>query len=81
MSQVSKETRSAASVWVVDSEIVSRHVAADPLRPCEYLIVCAADANETHTALGEPSFLVDVAGFATEGASCSVNCCKWLRVA
>ena len=50
----------AASILIVDGDIVSRHVIADYLRNCEYAVVEAANTEEAFIALGEPTLSIDV---------------------
>lgn len=52
--------RNAASILVVDGDIVSRHVIADYLRRCDYAVVEAANTDEALIALGEPTLSIDV---------------------
>lgn len=51
---------SAASVLIVDGDIVSRHAIADYLRHCGYAVVEAANTDEALVALGEPTLSIDV---------------------
>jgi CheY-like chemotaxis protein len=50
----------SSSVLVVDGDIVSRHVIADYLRRCGYAVVEAANTDEAHIALQEPTLSIDV---------------------
>jgi response regulator RpfG family c-di-GMP phosphodiesterase len=52
--------RSAASILVVDADIISRHAIADYLRHCDYAVVEASNTDEAATALQEPSLSIDV---------------------
>ena len=50
----------SSSVLILDGDIVSRHVIADYLRLCAYLVVEAANTDEALIALGEQSLSIDV---------------------
>ena len=57
-----------ASILIVDSEILSRHVIADYLRHCGYFVVEAANIAEASAAVGEPSLSIDIILLAVIGS-------------
>lgn len=60
MSAHDTDKPAAASVLIVDADIVSRHVIADYLRQCAYAVVEAATVDEAFTALSAPTLSIDV---------------------
>lgn len=50
----------AASVLIVDGDVISRHAIADYLRHCGYAVVEGANTDEALKALEEPSLGIDV---------------------
>ena len=60
MNEPTASAAAAASVLIVDGDIVSRHAIADYLRHCGYEVVEAANTDEALIALGEPSLSIDV---------------------
>ena len=72
---------SAASVLVVDADIVSRHVIADYLRDCGYAVVEAANIDEAFVALKEPIFSIDVilCDVSVLGSQLGFQLASWVR--
>jgi CheY-like chemotaxis protein len=50
----------AASILIVDGDIISRHSIGDYLRHCGYSVVEAAKVEEAFVALLEPALSIDV---------------------
>jgi CheY-like chemotaxis protein len=71
----------AASVLIVDGDIVSRHVIADYLRHCGYAVVEAANTDEALVALGEPSLSIDVilCDISALGSRSGFELASWVR--
>jgi DNA-binding NtrC family response regulator len=71
----------AASILIVDGDIVSRHVIADYLRHCGYAAVEAANIDEAMTALGEPSLSIDVilCEVTVVGSQSCFELASWVR--
>jgi CheY-like chemotaxis protein len=71
----------AASILVVDGEVVSRHVIADYLRRCGYSVVEAASIAEAFVALAEPSLSIDVilCDVFSLGAQSGFELANWVR--
>lgn len=71
----------AASVLIVDGDIVSRHVIADYLRHCGYAVVEAANVEEAYVALGEPSLSIDVilCDVSALGSQSGFALASWVR--
>lgn len=71
----------AASVLVVDGDIVSRHVLADYLRHCGYAVVEAATIDEAFIALKEPSLSIDVilCHVSALGSQTCFDLANWVR--
>ena len=75
------EKPSAASVLVVDADIVSRHVIADYLRECGYAVVEAATIDEAFVALKEPTLSIDVilCDVSALGSKLGFELASWVR--
>lgn len=75
------EKPSAASVLVVDADIVSRHVIADYLRDCGYAVVEAATIDEAFVALKEPTLSIDVilCDVSALGSQLGFGLASWVR--
>lgn len=71
----------AASVLIVDGDIVSRHVLADYLRHCSYAVVEAATTDEAYVALKEPALSIDVimCHVAVLGSRTCFELANWVR--
>ena len=71
----------AASVLVVDGDIVSRHVLADYLRHCGYAVVEAATIDEAFIALKEPSLSIDIilCHVSALGSQTCFDLANWVR--
>lgn len=71
----------AASVLIVDSDVVSRHVLADYLRHCSYAVVEAANTDEAQEALQEASLSIDVIMCHVDalGTKSSFELANWVR--
>ena len=78
-SKASKAT--AASILIVDADIVSRHAIADFLRHCGYAVVEAANTDEALIALGERTLSIDVivCDIAAIGARSGFELATWVR--
>lgn len=72
---------SAASVLIVDADIVSRHVIADYLRHCGYAVVEAANTDEAFVALREPTLSIDVilCEVTAVGTQGCFDLARWVR--
>lgn len=70
-----------ASILIVDSEILSRHVIADYLRHCGYFVVEAANIAEASAAVGEPSLSIDIILLAVIGSETKTafEFAQWVR--
>ena len=60
MTDSSNKSSEAASILIVDGDVVSRHAISDYLRHCGYNVVEAAGTSEAMIALKEPSLSLDV---------------------
>ena len=60
MSSSTPTGRDAASVLIVDGDVISRHAIADYLRHCGYAVVEGANTDEALHALKELSLGIDV---------------------
>lgn len=71
----------AASILIVDADIVSRHAIADFLRHCGYAVVEAANTDEALIALGERTLSIDVivCDIAAIGARSGFELATWVR--
>jgi CheY-like chemotaxis protein len=71
----------AASVLIVDADIVARHAIADYLRRCGYAVVEAANTGEALVALTEPSLSIDiiVCDIAAIGTKPGFELANWVR--
>ena len=71
----------AASVLVVDGDILSRHVIADYLRQCGYAVVEAASTDEAFQALEEPTLSTDVilCDVSALGSRSGFELANWVR--
>ncbi len=71
----------AASILVVDSDIVARHVIADYLRHCGYSVVEAAQTAEAFVALQEPTLSIDVilCDVSSLGSQRGFELATWVR--
>jgi CheY-like chemotaxis protein len=71
----------AASVLIVDADIVARHAIADYLRHCGYAVVEAANTGEALIALKEPSLSIDVivCDIAAIGSKPGFELARWVR--
>ncbi len=71
----------AASVMIVDADIVSRHAIADYLRQCGYAVVEAANTDEALVALREATLSIDVivCDIAAIGARSAFEFASWVR--
>lgn len=71
----------AASILIVDADIVSRHAIADFLRHCGYAVVEAAHTDEALIALGERTLSIDVivCDIAAIGALSGFELATWVR--
>ena len=78
-SKASKAT--AASILIVDADIVSRHAIADFLRHCGYAVVEAANTDEALIALSERTLSIDVivCDIAAIGARSGFELATWVR--
>lgn len=80
---MSEETseRAAASILIVDGDIVSRHVIADYLRHCGYPVVEAASVDEAFIALGEATLEIDVilCNVSALGSQAGFELASWVR--
>lgn len=76
-----RSTPTAASVLIVDGDIVSRHAIADYLRHCGYAVVEAANTDEALVALREPSLSIDIIVCDIEaiGAQSGFELASWVR--
>lgn len=81
MSSPGTETEKAASILIVDGDIVSRHAIGDYLRHCGYNVVEAATADEAYTALAEPTLSIDVilCEVSTLGTQVGFQLSAWVR--
>jgi len=52
--------KSAASVLMVDGDVIARHAIGDYLRQCGYSVVEAATVDEAYIALVEASLSIDI---------------------
>ena len=70
-----------APVLIADGDIISRHVIADYLRHCGYVVVEAANLEEAYAALKEPTLVVDVVLFdvSTLGHQNGFELAQWAR--
>ena len=82
MSTALASETSLYSVLIVDGDIVSRHVIADFLRHCAYLVVEAANVDEALIALGEPTLSIDVimCDVSILGSQRCFELVNWVRV-
>lgn len=80
MSEVTSPS-AAASVLIVDGDVVARHAIADYLRHCGYGVVEAANTDEALVALKEPSLSIDVivCDIAMIGAKPGFELASWVR--
>jgi DNA-binding NtrC family response regulator len=71
----------AASLLVVDGDIISRHAIADYLRQCGFAVIEAANTDEAMVALEEPSFSIDVilCDVAAIGTETAFGLATWVR--
>lgn len=71
----------AASILIVDADIVTRHAIADYLRHCGYAVVEAANTDEALIALKEPRLSIDVVvcDIAAVGAKPGFELAHWVR--
>ncbi|RYE03932.1 MAG: response regulator [Sphingomonadales bacterium] len=81
MTAAASDLEIAASILIVDGDVVSRHAIADYLRDCGFAVVEAANTDEAMVALLEASLSIDVilcdaAAIGTESAFGLVN---WVR--
>ncbi len=70
-----------SSILVVDGAIVSRHVIADYLRHCKYLVVEAANTDEAFVALSDPTLSIDVilCDVSALGSQSGFELASWVR--
>ena len=70
-----------ASILIADGDIISRHVIADYLRHCGYVVVETANFEEIHVALKEPTLVVDIVLFdvSTLGHQGGFELAQWVR--
>jgi CheY-like chemotaxis protein len=75
------DEQAAASVLIVDGDIVSRHVIADYLRHCGYSVVEAAGTAEAFVALGEETLEIDVilCDVSALGSQSGFELANWVR--
>jgi CheY-like chemotaxis protein len=80
LSSVARE-ESAASVLIVDSDIIVRHALGDYLRQCGYRVVEAATSDEALLALAETSLSVDIilCDVAVSGSKSGFELSSWVR--
>jgi DNA-binding NtrC family response regulator len=71
----------AASVLIVDGDVISRHAIADYLRHCGYAVVEGANTDEALKALGEPSLGIDVilCDVSAVGSQSAFELSTWVR--
>jgi DNA-binding NtrC family response regulator len=71
----------AASLLVVDGDIISRHAIADYLRHCGFAVVEAANTDEGMVALEEPTLSIDVilCDVAAIGTETAFGFATWVR--
>ena len=81
MKEINASQATAASVLIVDADIVSRHAIADYLRHCGYAVVEAANTDEALIALGEPTLSIDVivCDIAAIGVRSGFELANWVR--
>ena len=75
------EATAAASVLIVDGDIISRHAIADYLRHCGYKVVEAANTDEARLALTEETLPIDVVicDVAAIGTGSAFELASWVR--
>jgi CheY-like chemotaxis protein len=71
----------AASLLVVDGDVISRHAIADYLRQCGFAVVEAANTDEAMVALEEPTLSIDVilCDVAAIGTETAFGFATWVR--
>jgi DNA-binding NtrC family response regulator len=71
----------AASILIVDGDVLSRHAIADYLRHCGYSVVEAAKVEEAFVALHEPTLTIDVilCEVTTSGTKSGFELASWVR--
>ncbi len=81
MSRPAASEAPAASIMIVDGDIVSRHAIADYLRHCGYEVIEAANTDEALVALGEPDLSIDVivCDVSAIGARSGFELAGWVR--
>jgi CheY-like chemotaxis protein len=81
MTAPTPEGINAASILIVDGDIVSRHAIADYLRHCGYAVVEAANTDEALVALQEATLSIDVilCDVAAIGTESAFGLAAWVR--
>jgi len=81
MTEPAESAAPAASVLIIDGDIVSRHAIADFLRHCGYAVIEAANTDEALIALQEASLSIDiiVCDIAAIGARSGFELATWVR--
>ncbi|HEX8301042.1 response regulator [Sphingomonas sp.] len=81
MTENETSQRIAASILIVDGDIISRHAIADYLRHCGYSVVEAANTDEALLALQEPALSIDVilCDAAAVGTENAFGLASWVR--
>jgi CheY-like chemotaxis protein len=76
-----REETIAASILIVDGDIISRHAIADYLRHCGYSVVEAAKVEEALVALLEATLSIDVilCDVSTIGSQRGFELAQWVR--
>ena len=71
----------AATILIIDGDVISRHAIADYLRHCGYAVVEGANTDEALKALGEPSLGIDVilCDVAAVGFPSAFELSTWVR--
>ena len=81
MSDPPTPAATAASILVVDGDILARHAISEYLRHCGYAVVEAANTDEAMTALKEPTLSLDVivCDIAAIGGQSGLELASWVR--
>lgn len=75
------EDHSAASILIIDCDIIARHAIAEYLRHCGYAVVEAANTDEAMLAIQEASLSIDVilCDIAAIGTETAFGLATWVR--
>ena len=81
MSAATSSRTAAASVLIVDGDIISRYAIADYLRHCGYAVIEAANTDEAMIALQEASLSIDVilCDVGAVGSQSAFGLASWVR--